>query len=286
MAEHAWRAWRFEIPERGGVIAALEFGPAERPVDVIFSHANGFNARTYRSLLAPLAGDLRIIAPDLRGHGASTLPAAPQHWPGWNGFAVDLAALIEHVATAPVVLAGHSLGATASLLAAVHRPSRVRALALFEPVLLGAEARGSMRDSPLATATLRRRTTFPNRDAAITNYRARGPLANIGEDALADYVAAGFRDRPEGGVELICRPDWEAHTYAVHDYDPQALAQISCPARILAAERDSTFAAEHRALAVQHGVSVEAPPGTSHFLPLERPDLARQAIRAAAGTPQ
>src|SRR4051794_6447386 len=62
------------LPTRGGAMAALEIGPSERPVDIVFSHANGFNGRTYRTVLQPLAGTLRILALDLRGHGASTLP--------------------------------------------------------------------------------------------------------------------------------------------------------------------------------------------------------------------
>jgi hypothetical protein len=36
----------FALPDRGGAMAALEFGPQARPVDVVFSHANGFNACT------------------------------------------------------------------------------------------------------------------------------------------------------------------------------------------------------------------------------------------------
>ena len=60
--EYEPRARRVALPSRGGEMALLDFGPAERPVDMVFSHANGFNARTYRSILAPLAADLRILA--------------------------------------------------------------------------------------------------------------------------------------------------------------------------------------------------------------------------------
>ena len=73
---HEPRARRIDLPSRGGAVAALEFGAAERPVDLVFVHANGFNARTYRSILAPLADGWRILAVDQRGHGATTLPAA------------------------------------------------------------------------------------------------------------------------------------------------------------------------------------------------------------------
>ena len=70
---------RLSLPvsnDRGeGFINVLDFGDRKRPVDLVFVHANGFNALTYRTLLAPLSGSLRIWAPDLRGHGGTTLPA-------------------------------------------------------------------------------------------------------------------------------------------------------------------------------------------------------------------
>ncbi|HYG26868.1 MAG TPA: alpha/beta hydrolase, partial [Caulobacteraceae bacterium] len=56
-----------------GEMSALDFGPADRPFDIVFLHANGFNALTYRSLLGPLSAGLRILAVDQRGHGESRL---------------------------------------------------------------------------------------------------------------------------------------------------------------------------------------------------------------------
>ena len=60
------RARRVSLPAPPGPgeIAFLDFGPPERAPDVVFLHANGFNARAYRTILGPLAGALRILAPD------------------------------------------------------------------------------------------------------------------------------------------------------------------------------------------------------------------------------
>ncbi|NBU26863.1 MAG: hypothetical protein EBS42_01200, partial [Caulobacteraceae bacterium] len=67
---------RREIPIRSpagdGIMAAVEMGPQDRPFDLVFAHANGFNALTYRHLLAPVAAaGFRILAIDQRGHGRS-----------------------------------------------------------------------------------------------------------------------------------------------------------------------------------------------------------------------
>lgn len=278
------RARTIDLPARGGAVAALDFGPEERPVDIVFSHANGFNARTYRTILGPLAGELRILAFDLRGHGASTLPDDPAAFPGWTGIAADLVAVLEAATDRAVVLAGHSLGATTSLLAAGAVRGRVRSLALFEPVLLDGAGPGvDFTPLPIVQGALRRRADFPDRAAALEAYRGRGAFAGWSEAMLADYVAAGFRDRPEGGVTLACRPGWEAAIYARHDYDPgAALAAARCPMRIFAAEDGSTVGRAARSAAAAAGLGLEVVAGTTHFLPMQRPELVREALREAA----
>jgi pimeloyl-ACP methyl ester carboxylesterase len=104
-----------------GEMAALEFGPQDRAIDVIFVHANGFNAQTYNTLLAPLAAGLRILAIDQRGHGASLLAAKAEGRRSWIDLRDDLIALLEVLDGPPVVLAGHSMGGTVSLLTAAER---------------------------------------------------------------------------------------------------------------------------------------------------------------------
>lgn len=276
------------VPDRGGGVAALEFGPQDRPVDVVFCHANGFNARTYRTILAPLAAELRILAIDLRGHGATTLPADPLGFAGWRVFADDLIALLQAAAERPVVLAGHSLGAVTCLLAACAAPERVRGLVLFEPVMMDrAELSKPLAEHAITLATLRRRDAFRDRAAAVAAYRGRGAFSSWSEAQLADYVAAGFHDGPQGGVTLACRPAWEAAIYGMQNFDAGAeLSRLSRPARIFVGETDSSVGAEARRLVVKLGLGLETVAGASHFLPMEHPDRVRQALReAAAGDP-
>lgn len=279
------RPRRLFLPDRGGAMAALEFGPEARPVDIVFSHANGFNARTYRTILGPLAASLRILALDLRGHGATTLPADAASFPGWGVFADDLAAVLAQAATGPVVLAGHSLGATTSLLCAAAAPERVRSLVLFEPVMTDASRKGrtSGRER-MATAARRRRDTFPDRASAIASYRGRGAFRTWEEAQLADYAAEGLHETADGRVTLACRPAWEAVIYSDQDYDPlAAMGAVACPVRILAAPQGaSSIGEDARGFAIRAGVGLDVVPRTSHFLPMERPDLVREALLEAA----
>ncbi len=280
------RSRMIPLPTRGGEMAVLEFGPAGRPVDIVFSHANGFNGRTYRTILGPLAADLRILALDLRGHGASTLPAVVEGRQGWLEFRDDLLALLAATCEAPAVLAGHSMGGTSSLLAAAAEPDRVRALALFDPVIFPIEAQGAgTAESPLVAGAERRRATFPSRQAVFEAYHGRGAFKTWSDDQLRDYIESGFRETPAGEVILTCAPAWEASNFRTHNYDPwAAFAQTRCPIRVLRAAEGSTFRLEGREseLGADGRIQAQTIPNTTHFLPMERPQLVRDLLASCA----
>lgn len=281
-------ARRVALPSRGGEMAFLDFGPPGRPVDVVFSHANGFNARTYRTILAPLAGELRILAIDLRGHGLSALPAVIEGRQGWAEMEADLLAFLDAMVEGPVVLSGHSMGGTTSLLAAAAAPQRVRRLALFDPVIVGRDALPppeAIGESPLVAGALRRRASFPSKAAALEAYIGRGAFRTWTRAQIADYVADGFRETQNGEVTLACAPEWEASNFRTHNYDPwAAFAASRCPIDIRKATEGSTCRTDAReaGLTADGRVRVTTVPGTSHFLPMERPDVVAEALRAAA----
>ncbi|MGH6998587.1 MAG: alpha/beta fold hydrolase, partial [Phenylobacterium sp.] len=216
------RARLIDLEARGGAMAALDFGDPGRPVDIVFVHANGFNARTYRTILAPLAEELRILAVDQRGHGRSTLPAETVGRTSWNGLRDDLLALLQTLDIRDVVLAGHSMGGTACVLAQALAADRVRRVTLFDPVVMPAAGPidpEQLSNSPLVQGALRRRSVFPDKAAVVSAYTGRGAFRTWNGAMLADYVADGFRERDDGQVELSCAPEWEASNFASHAHD-------------------------------------------------------------------
>lgn len=278
----------------GGEMAVLDFGDPKRPVDVIFVHANGFNGRTYKSILLPLSRELRILAPDLRGHGSTTLPIDGKGDKSWRILRDDLLGLIEALDLPPVVLAGHSMGGTVSILAAGKGRERVRGLALFDPVMWGqvgvlmahlpwAQAMAAKR-APIAVQAARRRSVFDSRPAAFKAYHDRGAFKGWPDAMLRDYVAAGFRDRADGKVELTCPPDWEARLYTTHAHDPYgALRRFGGPVSIWKARRGSTCRVKDVAAFERQfpGARVEKVEG-GHFFPMTSPDVVRDGLRHAA----
>jgi pimeloyl-ACP methyl ester carboxylesterase len=280
------RRRQLDIGRGGGRLAALDLGPADRPVDLVFGHANGLNALTYRSLLAPLASRWRILAYDLRGHGASTLDAIAAGRTDWLDLRDDLLAMLEAERIDGAVLAGHSLGATVSLLAAAASPACAASVVLFEPVVMPPGQRGEPAGSPLVAGARRRRSTFPDRATARAAYRQRATFAAWPGAVLADYVTAGFRDRADGQVTLVATPEWEASNYLAQAHDTLgALRHLHLPLSIYKAERGSTCAygeADRVADGLDH-LRIVTLPGTTHFLPMERPD-AFAAVLATALT--
>ncbi|MFJ6025216.1 alpha/beta fold hydrolase [Brevundimonas sp. NPDC092305] len=273
-----------------GEMSVLDFGDPDRPVDLIFVHANGFNAMTCRSLLAPLSSSLRIWAPDLRGHGRTTLPANPAGRRGWTDHRDDLISLLEQVEGPPVILSGHSMGGTASLLAAAERPGRVAGLVLLDPVIwtrlavlafqLPVLDRMAER-IPLVKNARKRRFGFDSREQALAAYKGRGAFKGWPEMMLSDYLADGLVETAEGGFRLTCDPQWEASNYAAQSHDPwRALRRVGRPVHILKAEIASTCSlAPSSRLS---GVKVEVVPGGTHFFPMHKPDIARDALFEAA----
>jgi pimeloyl-ACP methyl ester carboxylesterase len=286
------RVW-FELPQ--GRMAGLAWGDDTRPPDIVFLHATGFNAHTYAALLAPLAERFHVLALDARGHGRTELPARRFGYTSWNRHRDDVIHILDAHAPMPVTLAGHSMGATVSLLVAGKRPDLVRGLALIEPVIL-APSRYQTLDLPgaplmlrhtypIARQAARRRARFDSREAAKAALTGRGFFKGFSAEALADYLEDGLIDDGKGGVRLACSPAYEAATFAAQRQDPwRALARAPKPIIILRSEKDSVLSPSvaQRIKSVRPDARIATVEGATHALPMERPDRARAAIETAA----
>lgn len=286
-----FRRVSFEVP--GGRMAGIAFGAEKATPDVVFLHATGFNARMYRSLLAPLGEKFHVLALDARGHGLSTLPPRLWGYTSWKRHRDDLIAVLEHF-TAPVTLAGHSMGATVSLLTAGRRTDLVAGLALIEPVIMppGGYAIFQLPAGPaifrlthaMPRSAAARRARFENRDAALAAFTGRGVFKAFPPEVIEDYLADGLVDDPKGGLRLACRPTYEAATFSAQRHDPwSALRKVTDPMVVLRAERNSTLppACAHRIAAIKADARVGTVEGATHMLPMERPDRVRAAIESA-----
>jgi pimeloyl-ACP methyl ester carboxylesterase len=281
---------RKNMPLADGNISYLDW-QAEAPL-LHFTHATGFNAETYRSLLTPLQGRFHVAASDMRGHGFSTLTATPGPLADWMQFGADLAQILDGLDKGPAILAGHSMGAITSLIVAANHPGRVRGLVLVEPVLVPRFSheiarvmrlfgRSPHRSSNLAVMAAKRRAIFPSFEMAFSAYRGRGAFATWPDETLADYLRGGLISTENGTeVRLACEPAWES---SVFQHAPPGIARLArrvrCPLTLIYCGEGTAREKEVQIVARAHGnARLVKVPGTTHFLPMERPDIVREEL--------
>ncbi len=283
---------RFHVEVDGGKLSGIAFGDPVRPADAVFLHANGFNAMTYQSILAPLGHRAHVAAVDLRGHGRSTAPAIPSKHRGWNIYRDDIIKALEQLSPNGTVLAGHSMGATTALLVAAKRPDLVTGLVLVDPVLLPPATYrwshfpgvpGIMKStSAMAKGAKKRRREFPSMEEALKSFIGRGAFKTWRAPFLEDYLTDGLvQDNENEAFHLSCEPAWEAANFGGQRHRPWgAVKKLKCPVILIRAEKNSTCGASSsaRILRAKPLTVLLEPTGTSHFIPMERPYVVRDAI--------
>ena len=109
--------------------AYLEAGPADAP-PVVLLHGLGATNASMLPLLAELAVDHRVLAPDMPGSGASAAPSVPYN-SAW--FAAWTEAFQRTTRSLGAVLVGNSLGGRVALEAGLSHPRSVGGLVLLTP---------------------------------------------------------------------------------------------------------------------------------------------------------
>lgn len=267
--------------------------PATRTI--VFSHANGFPAGTYRVLFeAWQAAGWRVLALPKFGHD-ERFPITSS----WPRVRDELLAFVDEQAPRQrVCLVGHSLGGYLSLLAAARRPGLASAIVLLDsPVLGGWKAHsvhvlkltGAIKRVSPGRVSQRRRERWPSADAALAHFQGKRAFAVWDPRVLADYVAAGTEPDPEdaaGGVRLAFRREVETRFYNTLPHNLAAtLARHppGCPIAYVAGTRSeegrTVGLATTRALT--HG-RIRWLEG-SHLVPMEQPELTAATVLELLG---
>jgi lipase len=171
----------------GGQLHGGEWNPSG-DTTVVAVHGITANHRNF-ALLAEALPRHRLLAPDLRGRGASrTLPGP---W-GIDRHAEDVAGLITASTSGKVVLVGHSMGGFVAAALVRRFPDLVSGLVLVDgglpfPPPVGIDADQAI-EQTLGPALQRLRTTFPSRHAYRRFWQAHPALREAWSEAVADFV--------------------------------------------------------------------------------------------------
>jgi pimeloyl-ACP methyl ester carboxylesterase len=103
-------------------------------IPFFFQHGLGGDATAVGELIGSLRG-FRLLALDFRAHG-QTAPLGEIEKIGFDSFADDLAAFMEHLGISRAVIGGSSMGAGVALNCALRYPKKVAGLVLQRPAWL------------------------------------------------------------------------------------------------------------------------------------------------------
>jgi pimeloyl-ACP methyl ester carboxylesterase len=283
---------RVRLPGSGIEIALLDWG-GDGPL-ALLHHANGFCAGVWGLVAELLRPRFRVVAMDARGHGESSKPEDPESY-AWLRFAEDVAA-VAHALSAERgtrsvdVGVGHSFGGTAIVTAAAHAPDLFGRIVLVDPIVpppasSGLDPGRSERSGQLVEGARKRRFEWESRAAARAWWGEKSLFRDWDPRALDLYAAEGLVERPDGSVELECRPETEAAIFAASGaHDVWSLAErVEAPTLVLRAGRSEFPRTVHETFTarLREGTLQELPAG--HLVPMERPQLVADAVLAFAG---
>lgn len=256
---------RIDLGEVSLVVA--EAGAGGRPLLLL----HGFTGakEDFADWIEPLAASGRhVVAPDLRGHGASAKPPGEDAY-GIERFADDVVALLDALGWDRCTLLGHSMGGMIAQEVALRVPGRLDALILMDT------SSGPVAIDPAM------------RDAALHVVRTRGM------DALADLLAGrpGPLDTPASRRVLAERPGFaEENERKLRACSPamyaamateiterpdglSRLAGLAVPTLVLVGEQDEPFLEPSRRLCdTIPGARLVVVPDAGHSPQFEAPE--------------
>ncbi len=262
---------------RDGVrLFVRDFGGDGPPLVAL--HSTGFGHWMWQPHVAALRQRFHVYAPDQRGHGDSDKVEGFS----FDNLASDMEAVFDALGLSELYAIGHSAGGTTLATHSAMFPGRVKRLLMVEPVTPMGRAHpesavpGMPGPDAMAERTRRRRSTFASAGEMFDGFRGRSPFDSWTEESLRLYCEQGT-EPVEGGVALKCPPELEARFYeAVSDSDVSArFAAVRIPVRVLWGESG------HRGgVGLGGAVGTLVPggeartiPGTTHFIPMEKPDV-------------
>jgi pimeloyl-ACP methyl ester carboxylesterase len=278
------------VAPSGLTLAVHDWGGDGDPV--LLAHPTGFHGVVWRPVAERLvAAGRRVCSFDFRGHGDSD--PAPDGVYAWVGFGDDADAVLDHLGwrgRPRLVAAGHSKGGAALLMVAGRDRAALPRVWTYEPIVFPTDVVAPLPPENAMSATARRRrSVWSSRAEAMASYGGRPPLGDLHPDALHAYVDHGFRDRPDGTVELKCRPESEASVYMMGAANGLygGLADVAVPTLLACGERSTSISPElaTRLVAVLPDATLEVWPGHGHFGPLADPDAAVRSILDFAARP-
>lgn len=239
---------------------------------VLLIHGHTMDRRIWDPVMPSLLGaDLRVLRPDLRGHGRSTRPGFGYHVSHHAG---DMAAVLESAGVESTTVVGYSIGGGIALEMALTMPDRLSGLVLMSPVMPDRPFEPIFMDNLRQVARVARSEGI---EAAMAGPWASNPLFahSFSKAGVREAAMAINREFP-GAEYLATERDHVDRSWTV----PERLGEIEMPTAVIAGDHETPGfrAYAEEAAAGIPGARLEFFEGCGHLLPLEEPDRVAEAI--------
>ena len=241
---------------RDGVQIYYEEAGSGAPV--LLSHGYSATARMWQGQLDALAGEYRIIAWDMRGHGQTDSPDDPGAY-SEAATVDDMAAVLDAAGVEKAVIGGLSLGGYMSLAFNVKYPERVLALMLFDtgPGYKNPVGREGWNETALARAKAFEENGLESlgrgAEVRIAQHRSAQGLAHAARGLLAQFDSRIIESLPD----------------------------IKVPTMVLVGENDQPFIGASQYMAAKiPGARLVTLPGAGHAANIDQPEAFNDAVRS------
>jgi pimeloyl-ACP methyl ester carboxylesterase len=261
--------------KRGPVSLRAWEWPGEAPATLLL-HGIGNYGRYWDFFADAVAGRLRLVATDARGHGESGPPAddyAPEE------FVADALAVLDALAIERAMVVGHSMGGTHAIRLAATHPDRVARLVIVdagpEPMPEGSERARRL--------SLERPERFANAAEALAYLHRTSP--GYAEEVYANRLRWLFREEDGGLVWRSSRDALASIMTSARHGDPWGdLRAIRCPVLVVRGNRSNVLSAgvaQRMVKTLADGRLLELDAG--HNVALDRPRELAKAVVEFAG---
>jgi 3-oxoadipate enol-lactonase len=243
---------------------------------IVLVHGLGGMASNWRLVAPELAGERRVIVPELPGHGGSAPLEEAQNI---DPYADAVLAVVDAEDAAPAPWVGHSLGALVGLRAALRRPDAVTGLVLAAGA--GISSATKIGEATVTLLGVVQPGRLIGRRARSVSRSELGRKLAFGWWGVAD--PAGFD--PEMAEAFLLGPPQHTDTVsagrALVASDPRSdLDRVGCPCLCLWGARDNWVPLKD---GMEYARRLRAPLRTiadcGHLLIGERPDAVVRAVR-------
>lgn len=226
----------------------------------VFVHGWQADRTVWRDVIDALGPEAATLAVDLRGSGESRCAGGPYTL---DRFAADLRELIGALGGTPVVVIGHSMGATVALRFALDAPQATRGLVLVAPVPASGGGYSSKGEAYL-------RATAGDPDTA-RNWLMR-TFARTADEAILEHLCAvAAQSEPTAALESF--DSWAHANFA------EETRNIQAPVLVIAPEHDRPEVYKNKVAALLPNARCTVLENCAHYAIVEKPQEVANLIR-------